>query len=125
MDNSPAERRSPLALLPGHRAPRRYDRVAEVLRARHYSILSEQTCCHWVRRIIHFYDVRHAAELEINAFLTHPAVKEKVSALTENQALSALLIRISQPVRWAAKSKGTRLIRIRRRDHNYEKAQKA
>lgn len=31
------------------------------------------------------------AEMEINAFLTHLAVKEKVSASTQNQALSALL----------------------------------
>ena len=31
------------------------------------------------------------AEPEINAFLTHLAVKEKVSASTQNQALSALL----------------------------------
>jgi len=31
------------------------------------------------------------AEPEVNAFLTHLAVKEKVSASTQNQALSALL----------------------------------
>ncbi len=31
------------------------------------------------------------AEPEINAYLTHLAVKEKVSASTQNQALSALL----------------------------------
>jgi hypothetical protein len=31
------------------------------------------------------------AEPEINAFLTHLAVKEKVSASTQPQALSALL----------------------------------
>lgn len=31
------------------------------------------------------------AEPEINAFLTHLATKEKVSASTQNQALSALL----------------------------------
>jgi len=31
------------------------------------------------------------AEPEVNAFLTHLAVKERVSASTQNQALSALL----------------------------------
>jgi len=39
--------------------------------------------------------VRHPAEMsepEINAFLNHLAVKEKVSASTQNQALSALLL---------------------------------
>lgn len=39
-------------------------------------------------------NVRHPQEMaepEIDAFLTHLAVKEKVSASTQNQALSALL----------------------------------
>jgi site-specific recombinase XerD len=45
-----------------------------------------------VKRFIFFHKVRHPnemAEPEINAFLTHLAVKEKVSASTQNQALSA------------------------------------
>jgi site-specific recombinase XerD len=43
---------------------------------------------------VFFHNVRHPAEMgepEINAFLTHLAVEEKVSASTQNQALSALL----------------------------------
>jgi integron integrase len=47
-----------------------------------------------VRRFIFFHHVRHPEEMsepEINAFLTHLAVKEKVSASTQNQALCALL----------------------------------
>ncbi len=54
----------------------------------------KQTYRHWVKRFIFFHHVRHPAEMaepEINAFLTHLAVKEKVSASTQNQALSALL----------------------------------
>ena len=50
--------------------------------------------CHWVKRFVYFHKIRHPAEMaepEINAFLTHLAVKEKVSASTQNQALSALL----------------------------------
>ena len=46
------------------------------------------------RRFIYFHHVRHPAEMgeaEINAFLTHLAVAEKVSASTQNQALAALL----------------------------------
>jgi hypothetical protein len=42
----------------------------------------------------YFHNVRHPQEMaepEINCFLTHLAVKEKVSASTQNQALSALL----------------------------------
>lgn len=48
----------------------------------------------WVKRYVLFHNMRHPAEMtepEINAFLTHLAVKEKVSASTQNQALSALL----------------------------------
>jgi integron integrase len=47
-----------------------------------------------VKRFIYFHNIRNPAEMaepEINAFLTHLAVKEKVSASTQNQALSALL----------------------------------
>jgi len=64
------------------------------LRARHYSLRTEQTYRHWAKRYILFHHVRHPnemAEPEINAFLTHLAVQERVSASTQNQALSALL----------------------------------
>jgi integron integrase len=68
--------------------------MREALRSRHYSRRTEQTYCQWVKRFIFFHKVRHPVEMgeaEINAFLTHLAVKEKVSASTQNQALSALL----------------------------------
>jgi integron integrase len=74
--------------------PKLLGQLAQVLRSRHYSPRTEQTYCHWVRRFIFFHQIRHPAEMgetEINAFLTHLAVKEKVSASTQNQALSALL----------------------------------
>jgi integron integrase len=74
--------------------PKLLDRMREALRSRHYSRRTEQTYCHWVKRFIYFHDVRHPAEMaeaEINAFLTHLAVRGKVSASTQNQALSALL----------------------------------
>lgn len=76
------------------RPPKLLDRLREALRTRHYSRRTEETYCHWVKRFIFFHKVRHPnemAEPEINAFLTHLAVKEKVSASTQNQALSALL----------------------------------
>ena len=74
--------------------PKLLDQLREALRSRHYSRRTEQTYCHWVKRFIYFHNVRHPCEMrepEINAFLTHLAVKEKVSASTQNQALSALL----------------------------------
>jgi integron integrase len=74
--------------------PRLLDQLRAALRSRHYSHRTEQTYTLWVKRFIHFHKVRHPAEMaepEINAFLTHLAVKKKVSASTQNQALSALL----------------------------------
>ncbi len=76
------------------RPPKLLDQMRQALRSRHYSRRTEQTYCHWVKRYIHFHNVRHPAEMaepEINAFLTHLAVKEKDAASTQNQALSALL----------------------------------
>jgi len=75
-------------------SPKLIDRLREALRARHYSRRTEQTYCHWVKRFIFFHHVRHPSEMaepEINAFLTHLAVKEKVSSSTQNQALCAIL----------------------------------
>ena len=76
------------------RKPKLMAQMREALRARHYSSRTEQAYCHWVRRYIFFHGVRHPAEMgeaEINAFLTELAVRENVSASTQNQALSALL----------------------------------
>lgn len=74
--------------------PKLMDQLREGLRSRHYSRRTEETYCAWVKRFIYFHNVRNPAgmgEAEINAFLTHLAVKENVSASTQNQALSALL----------------------------------
>ncbi len=79
---------------PPARSPRLMDRLHLALRSRHYSRRTEQAYCLWVRRFIYFHGVRHPddmGEQEINAFLTHLAVDEKVSASTQTQALSALL----------------------------------
>jgi integron integrase len=68
--------------------------VRSALRARHYSRRTEQAYCLWVRRFIRFHGLRHPsdmAEAEINAFVTHLAVAEHVSASTQTQALSAIL----------------------------------
>ena len=68
--------------------------VREALRSRHYSKRTEATYVQWIKRFIFFHQKRHPAEMaeaEVNHFLTHLAIKEKVSASTQNQALSALL----------------------------------
>lgn len=70
------------------------DQMRAALRSRHYSPRTEQAYCLWVRRFVYFHGIRHPAEMgaaEINEFLTHLAVDERVSASTQTQALSALL----------------------------------
>ena len=48
----------------------------------------------WVRRYVRFHKLRHPAEMggpEINRFLTYLAVRMRVSASTQNQALAGIL----------------------------------
>ncbi len=74
--------------------PKLLDQVRDLLRVKHYSMSTEKTYIHWIKRFILFHGKRHPLEMaeeEIGAFLTHLAVKEKVAASTQNQALSALL----------------------------------
>lgn len=74
--------------------PKLLEQLRRALRSRRYSRRTEQAYCRWVKRFIFFHRVRHPkgmGEPEINAFLTHLAVEDKVSASTRNQALSALL----------------------------------
>jgi integrase len=76
------------------RPPKRLDQLRESLRARHYSRRTEKTYSQWTKRFIYFHNLRHPSEMaeaEVNAFLTSLAVQGKVSASTQNQALSALL----------------------------------
>ena len=91
---SSLEGQHPYQQSPAARKPRLLEQLRQALRSRHYSRRTEQTYCQWVKRFIYFHKVRHPAEMaepEINAFLTHLAVKERVSASTQNQALSAIL----------------------------------
>jgi len=70
------------------------DQVRDVIRLKHYSYRTEESYVDWIRRFILFHNKRHPKDMgsaEIQAFLTHLAVKGKVAASTQNQALSALL----------------------------------
>jgi len=75
-------------------SPRLLDRVRFAVRARHYSLRTEEAYVGWIRRFILFHNKRHPLEMaepEINAFVTSLAVDGPVSASTQTQALSALL----------------------------------
>ena len=66
----------------------------EALSSRHYARRTIATYERWLRRYVRFHQLRHPREMggpEINAFLTHLAVEDQVSASTQNQALAALL----------------------------------
>lgn len=68
--------------------------VRRQLRAKRYSIRTEQAYLGWIRRFILANGRRHPRELgalEVETFLTGLAVNGRVAASTQNQALSALL----------------------------------
>ena len=67
------------------------DQVRDVIRVKHYSIRTEESYVDWIRRFILFHNKRHPQDMgriEVEAFLTHLAVKGNVAASTQNQALS-------------------------------------
>jgi integron integrase len=74
--------------------PRLLDQVRAAIRAHHYSPRTEKAYVSWIRRFVLFHGKRHPAQMgaaEVTAFLSHLATAGKVSASTQNQALSALL----------------------------------
>jgi integron integrase len=74
--------------------PTLFDQLRDRLRVKHYSIRTEQAYVEWVRRFILFHDKAHPRQLgpkQVEAFLTHLAVRGRVAASTQNQAKSAIL----------------------------------
>jgi integron integrase len=70
------------------------DQVRDVIRMKHYSYRTEESYVYWVRRYILFHNKQHPTTMgspEVETFLSHLAVEEKVAASTQNQAFSALL----------------------------------
>jgi len=87
MENRPRFRPNPKLKL--------MDQVREVLRYHHYTYRTEQTYCQWILRYIRFFGGKtHPANLgyrDVERFLSHLALKGKVSASTQRQALNALV----------------------------------
>ncbi len=70
------------------------NQARERLQRLNYSIWTEESYLNWIKRYILFHNKRHPVELgkaEMEAFLTDLAVRGRVSASTQNQALSALV----------------------------------
>ena len=81
-------------MTPQAKPPGLIQRYRELLQTRHYARRTVKTYEQWLRRYLRFHGLRHPREMgsaEVNAFLTHLAVEEQVSASTQNQALAALL----------------------------------
>ncbi|WP_040574354.1 integron integrase [Methylohalobius crimeensis] len=77
------------------------------IRAKHYSLRTEEAYVGWVKRFMLFHDTRHPSELsasEVEAFLTHLAVEGHVASSTRNQALAAILFLyrevLEKPLPW-------------------------
>jgi integron integrase len=80
--------------LQNRQSPKLLDLVRHAIRARHYSLRTEETYVRWIRRYILFHDKRHPRDMgaaEVQQFLSDLAVTHHVAASTQNQALSAVL----------------------------------
>jgi len=81
----------------------RLERLREVIRLRHYARSTEKTYLHWNRRFLAYRrgtgSEGEPSAADAKAFLTHLAMVEKVSASTQNQAFSALLLLFREVLR--------------------------
>jgi len=81
----PKQRQRPSSLL---------DQLRQAIKTLHYSRRTEAAYVDWVRRFVVFHGRRHPSRLggdDVATFLTYLAVERKVSASTQNQAMSAIL----------------------------------
>jgi site-specific recombinase XerD len=78
----------------GSQKPKLLDQVRYAIRAKHYSLRTEEVYIQWIRRFILFHNKRHPKDMgaeEVGQFLSDLAVTHHVAASTQNQALSVIL----------------------------------
>ena len=71
------------------------DKVQEAIRIRHYSLSTERTYIHWVNQFINYIKETKKGTTEgfilesenVRSYLSYLALRKKVSASTQNQAL--------------------------------------
>ena len=86
----------------GSQKPKLLDQVRYVIRAKHYSLRSEEAYTQWIRCFILFHNKRHPKDMgaeEVSQFLSDLAVTYHVAASTQNQALSAILFLYQEVLR--------------------------
>jgi integron integrase len=77
-----------------NRGKKLLEQVRETLRAKHYSYRTEKSYLDWIKKFILFHNKRHPNKMgasEVQDYITYLAVERKVSASTQNQALSAIV----------------------------------
>ena len=79
-----------------HKEKMLLEEVRDVMRLKHYSIHTERSYCDWIKRFVQFHQTIDREDLQggekkIEQFLTHLAVKGRVAASTQNQAMNALV----------------------------------
>jgi len=71
------------------------EQVRQVMRYHHYAYRTEKTYCDWIVRYVKFHGAKkHSKDMgknEVEAFLSHLATHENVSASTQRQALNAII----------------------------------
>ena len=75
-------------------AKRLMEQLHDAIRTHQYSFETEKAYRHWVHEYILFHGKRHPAQMgadEIQTYLSYLATRRRVSASTQNQALSAIL----------------------------------
>jgi len=95
------------------------DQVRDAVRLKHYAYRTEQSYVDWVRRYILFHNKTHPrdkGENEVQEFLAYLTSERKVSASTQNQALSALIF-LYRNVLHKELDLPTRLITAKRSTH--------
>jgi len=68
--------------------------VRAEIRRKNYSSKTEKNYCGWIKRYIHFHDLKHPkgmSEKRIISYLSYLANKRNVAVLTPNQALCAII----------------------------------
>lgn len=87
--------------------PKLLPSVRAAIHLRHYSRRTEEAYVAWILRFIRYHGMRHPSALgvaEVERFLSMLAEERRVSAATQNQALSALLFLyrevLAEPLPW-------------------------
>jgi integrase len=75
------------------------DKIRQQMVEMEYQPETIQTYCRWIVRFIRFYHLRHPATMgqaEARAYIEHLAVRQRVAASTQNQAVGALVFLYNQ-----------------------------